>query len=133
MSLTGDAADRYVRCNAWPNGAATAGLMGETDRRIRQFPRVYRRRSSFTARRSQLDRLTDDGSWITTFDPIDPGTKAALDDVAFQRCSSGTTGRPEGVMLANASFLRVLAAARDPWELSSETMSMSSVIATRSW
>ncbi len=48
--------------------------------------------------------MGDYDEWVGTFDPIDPGTDSKLDDVAFQLYSSGTTGRPTGVILTNANF-----------------------------
>jgi long-chain acyl-CoA synthetase len=40
-------------------------------------------------------------SWLSVPDTSDPGHESATDDVCFQFYSSGTTGRPKGVMLTN--------------------------------
>jgi len=43
-------------------------------------------------------------SWLAGNQPADPGLPAADDDVAIQLYTSGTTGRPKGVMLTNWNF-----------------------------
>jgi long-chain acyl-CoA synthetase len=47
------------------------------------------------------DRHEDFEAWLAGHDATDPGTTSGPDDVAFQFYSSGTTGRPKGVMLTN--------------------------------
>jgi long-chain acyl-CoA synthetase len=53
-----------------------------------------------------------DADWYSTAGALDPGHQAEADEVAFQLYTSGTTGRPKGVMSTNAAVLdslRILA------------------------
>lgn len=54
-------------------------------------------------------------AWVSRYQPIDPGVQAKAGDVAFQLYSSGTTGRPKGVMLTNENFFGILPTSRDLW------------------
>jgi len=63
-------------------------------------------------------------TWVARQPLGDPGANSADDDVAFQLYSSGTTGRPKGVMLTNHNFFALLPLAKDMWELSPEAVNM---------
>ncbi len=54
----------------------------------------------------------------------DPEITSTVDDVAFQLYSSGTTGRPKGVMLTNANFFGLLPLAKEIWELTPESVNL---------
>ena len=57
----------------------------------------------------------------------DPGVTQTDDDVAFQLYSSGTTGRPKGVMLTNANFFGLLPLAKDMWELRNDSVNLAAM------
>ena len=54
----------------------------------------------------------------------DPGTGSAPEDVAFQLYSSGTTGRPKGVMLTNNNFFALIPFAAEIWKFTDRTVNM---------
>jgi len=70
------------------------------------------------------DRFTDYASWVAEQDATDPGTTSTGDDVAFQLYSSGTTGRPKGVMLSNDNFFALLPTAMKMWEFDEDTVNL---------
>jgi long-chain acyl-CoA synthetase len=63
-------------------------------------------------------------SWVARYSPVDPGVVAKTSDVAFQLYSSGTTGRPKGVMLTNDNFLGILPSARDLWGMNEHAINL---------
>ena len=63
-------------------------------------------------------------SWVTRREAIDPGTVSAAGDVAFQLYSSGTTGRPKGVMLSNDNFFALLPTAETMWEFGPDSVNL---------
>ncbi len=66
----------------------------------------------------------DYADWVASQSAEDPGATSAMDDVAFQLYSSGTTGRPKGVMLANDNFFGLLPMAKEIWELSPDAVNL---------
>ncbi|MET0145196.1 MAG: long-chain-fatty-acid--CoA ligase [Ilumatobacteraceae bacterium] len=62
--------------------------------------------------------------WVASFEPFDPRLPTTGSDVAFQLYSSGTTGRPKGVMLSNDNFFALLPAATEMWELDAESVNL---------
>jgi long-chain acyl-CoA synthetase len=65
--------------------------------------------------------------WMMRFDPVDPGAQSAGDDIAFQLYSSGTTGRPKGVMLTNDNFFALLPMAMEIWEMKENSVNLAAM------
>ena len=63
-------------------------------------------------------------AWLSNHEALDPGTESAADDTAFQLYSSGTTGRPKGVMLSNSNFFSLLPLAKDIWDLDADSINL---------
>ena len=62
--------------------------------------------------------------WVSAQSAVDPKVASKPSDIAFQLYSSGTTGRPKGVMLTNDNFFALLPAARDVWGMSEKTVNL---------
>lgn len=64
--------------------------------------------------------LTLDGyyeSWLAGQEELDPGVRPEPDELACLLYSSGTTGRPKGVMIRNRNLEAMLDVARRRWQL----------------
>ncbi|MBI4932721.1 MAG: long-chain-fatty-acid--CoA ligase [Actinobacteria bacterium] len=72
-------------------------------------------------------RYADYATELATQPATDPGTQQTADDVAFQLYSSGTTGRPKGVMLTNSNFFGLLPLAREMWELDETSVNLAAM------
>ena len=70
------------------------------------------------------DKHQDYDEWVGQHAPADPHTPSGHDDVAFQLYSSGTTGRPKGVMLSNDNFFALLPTATSMWELGPDSVNL---------
>ena len=55
-------------------------------------------------------------------DDDDPKTPSAPDDVALQLYSSGTTGRPKGVMISNHNLIGLLPIGGQVWEMTADSV-----------
>ncbi len=62
-------------------------------------------------------------TWVDSHPLGDPGVESADDDVAYQLYSSGTTGRPKGVMLTNDNFAGTLPLL-ETWEIDDSVVSL---------
>jgi long-chain acyl-CoA synthetase len=65
--------------------------------------------------------------FIASGSATDPGVNVAPDDVAFQLYSSGTTGRPKGVMLTNNNFFALIPFAQEVWGFTDHTVNMAAM------
>ncbi|UXA18703.1 long-chain-fatty-acid--CoA ligase [Mycobacterium sp. SMC-4] len=70
-------------------------------------------------------RWPDFTKWVAGHPAVDPGVRTAADDLVFLMYTSGTTGRPKGVMLSNANYVcKTGGVAAGPWQLSSDAISL---------
>lgn len=65
--------------------------------------------------------------FIASGSATDPNATVAPDDVAFQLYSSGTTGRPKGVMLTNNNFFALIPFAQEVWGFTDHTVNMAAM------
>jgi long-chain acyl-CoA synthetase len=63
-------------------------------------------------------------AFVSSGSNVDPHVVAKADDVAFQLYSSGTTGRPKGVMLTNNNFFALVPTAKAMWELDEHSVNL---------
>ncbi len=73
------------------------------------------------------DGYTDYATALDSQPATDPGATSGPDDVAFQLYSSGTTGRPKGVMLTNDNFFALLPLAKEMWELGPDSVNLAAM------
>ena len=62
--------------------------------------------------------------WVASFPATDPGASSEHDDVGFQLYSSGTTGRPKGVMLSNDNFFKMLPVVEKMWQIGPDSVNL---------
>ena len=60
--------------------------------------------------------------WVSGQPDDDPHAPSGMDDVAQQLYSSGTTGRPKGVMISNHNLIGLIPIGGDVWEMTSDSV-----------
>lgn len=65
--------------------------------------------------------------WVSSQLTTDPAITSGPDDVAFQLYSSGTTGRPKGVMLTNTNFLSLIPLTVDVWHFNAGAINLAAM------
>jgi long-chain acyl-CoA synthetase len=74
---------------------------------------------------SDLARRVGYEEWLGACDPVDPGHEPGADDVSMQLYTSGTTGLPKGVMLANRNIATMIElAGADAFAVDETTVSL---------
>ncbi len=64
----------------------------------------------------------DYDDWVAGHADVDPQTPSTPDDVALQLYSSGTTGRPKGVMISNHNLIGLLPVGGELWEMTPDSV-----------
>ena len=62
--------------------------------------------------------------WIGSCSTVDPMVPSAADDVCMQLYTSGTTGLPKGVMLANRNLMALIANVSDDWRFDQDSINL---------
>ena len=74
---------------------------------------------------SDLARRVGYEDWLAACDPVDPGFVGEPDDISMQLYTSGTTGLPKGVMLANRNISTMIElAGADAFSIDESTVSL---------
>ncbi|ACY14216.1 long-chain-fatty-acid--CoA ligase [Haliangium ochraceum] len=70
------------------------------------------------------DRFSDFGAWRDASSDSDPQVVTSGADIAFQVYSSGTTGMPKGVLLANENLFSLLPTSSQIWGIDASSINM---------
>ncbi len=74
---------------------------------------------------SDLARRVGYEDWLAAGEPVDPGYVGEADDISMQLYTSGTTGLPKGVMLANRNIATMIElAGADAFAIDDDTVSL---------